>query len=326
MEVPFGLDLLTRLVHDFPSLWREAGRLESGLLARKLATISVDRPIFIGGLARSGSTILLEYLATHPEVTTHQYRDFPFIFTPYFSRRLTSLLPTADHVRERAHGDRIMISPRSPEAMEEMLWRAFKRHDEGFSVFYRDHIKKLILASGGTRYAAKNNHLAAHLPTLLKLFPNARIIIPLRDPVAHIASLMRQHQRFCASANHPRAIRQLAAQGHDEFGPLRHWHANDEITGWIAEWNRTYAAVLPYLGRENLMVVPYEALCGDPVSWLERITHHSMLEVDATRTHHFACGIKSPDYYETPLSDADQAEIRQATHEININFTNSMVS
>lgn len=40
--------------------------------------------MYIAGLARSGTTILLEKLATHPDVVTHRYRDDPPIFSPYW--------------------------------------------------------------------------------------------------------------------------------------------------------------------------------------------------------------------------------------------------
>ncbi|MFO7905247.1 MAG: hypothetical protein R6U98_21465 [Pirellulaceae bacterium] len=77
-------------------------------------------------MARSGTTILLEILASHSKVVTHQYRDFPGLFTPYWwghANRLTSSSPA-----ERAHGDRLLVSAQSPEAMEEMLWMAFFPH------------------------------------------------------------------------------------------------------------------------------------------------------------------------------------------------------
>ena len=325
MRVSFSLDMLTRLVHGFRPLWIEAGNVESTLLARTLKTITIDRPIFISGLARSGSTLLLEFIADHNHVATHQYRDFPFIFTPYFSRRLSGLLSASPAPQERAHGDGMLVSPSSPEAMEEMLWLAFAKHDTSFIAFYRAHIQKLLFAAHASRYAAKNNNLITRLPRLLDIFPDARVIIPVRDPVTHIGSLMRQHERFNMQANNPRAIRHLRAQGHFEFGPTRHWQSGDEIRGWAQQWSQDYAHVIPYLNHENILMVPFEALCEAPQAWLHKIAQHTMLELQPEIIEQFSRNISQPSYYDHSLSEGDIRQIRALTDEINMNFTQPML-
>ena len=91
-----------------------------------LDAIQIEAPIFVCGLARSGSTILLECLAAHPDTVTHRYRDYPGVLAPVFWDRISTRLYT-DHSApiERAHGDGIAVTPDSPEAMEEMLWMEF---------------------------------------------------------------------------------------------------------------------------------------------------------------------------------------------------------
>ena len=69
-------------------------------------------------------------------------------------------------------------------------------NNKEFANFYKDHIRKLLLLRGGRRYLSKANYNLTRLGYLLKLFPDARFLLPVRDPVWHIASLMRQHQRF----------------------------------------------------------------------------------------------------------------------------------
>ena len=80
--------LLESLAHSRPAFWKWLGNLESNHLQEQIDSLSIDRPIYVAGLARSGSTILLEFLAAHPLVATHRYCDFPLIFTPYWSREL----------------------------------------------------------------------------------------------------------------------------------------------------------------------------------------------------------------------------------------------
>jgi len=324
MDVAFSLDAMTRLVHHMRPLWVKAGDGETRLLSGKLESIQVTQPIFISGLARCGSTLILEYLATYKSVTTHQYRDFPFIFTPYLSRWFKHFFaPTLEMTRERAHKDGVLVSPRSPDELDEMLWRAFKKNPKKLAEFYRDHIKKLLLASKAMRYAAKNNHLSARLPQLLEMFPDARIIVPVRDPVSQIGSLVRQHEHFSANAAAAKR-RQMKIQGQDMFGPAR-GKKGDEIGYWIEAWNTTYSAFIPYLEHPAFLFVPFEELCQSPRLWLYRIAAHAKLEPDEDKQEVFARGIALPNYYVSPLSDADKERIVALTRDVNRNFTKSAV-
>jgi hypothetical protein len=69
-HVPLFLHLFSGFVHRWPRLWIRLGNLESWLLSTRLEGVKIDRPVYVAGLARSGSTILLEFLASHPDVVT----------------------------------------------------------------------------------------------------------------------------------------------------------------------------------------------------------------------------------------------------------------
>jgi len=98
--------------------------LETDFVAQRLESVSIDRPVFLTGLARSGTTILLTLLSQTDGVATHRYRDFPFLEIPFlwnwFQDRFAS--QSASSPQERIHADRIEITPDSPEAFEEPLW------------------------------------------------------------------------------------------------------------------------------------------------------------------------------------------------------------
>jgi len=231
--VPPFLDALGGLVQRWPAFWLWLGRLESSRLAEQISQVPIRMPIYVCGLARSGSTLLHEVISSHPGVATHRVKDYPMVFTPYWWRRATAKL-RPQPPRERAHQDRVMITTDSPDALEEMLWMAFfpRCHDPSvanvlgaqeshpaFESFYRLHIRKLLLAEGATRYTAKANYHIARLPYLARLFPDARFVIPVRAPATHIASLMRQHQLFSqGQRKHPRALAYMRRSGHFEFG------------------------------------------------------------------------------------------------------------
>ena len=81
MESPFHvppfLHVLGGLVQRHLSFWIWLGRLESRLLADELEPISVHTPIYISGLARSGSTLLHEVIASHPGVASTPDEGLP---------------------------------------------------------------------------------------------------------------------------------------------------------------------------------------------------------------------------------------------------------
>ncbi len=197
--------LLGVLAGRWPRFWISMGRLESRRLGARLSRVEVDHPVFIAGLARGGTTILLEFLARVPGVVTHRYRDYPFVLVPYWWSRILDLVPRRrEKPIERSHGDGIFVTSQSPEAMEEIVWMAFfpDLHDpqrsgvvdascaDGeFAGFFRDNIRKVLLVRKGTRYVSKENYNITRLRCLIAMFPDARLIVPIRHPVSHIASI-----------------------------------------------------------------------------------------------------------------------------------------
>jgi hypothetical protein len=323
------------------------GRLESSLLADRLRTVTVRMPIYVCGLARSGSTLLHEIVASVPGVATHRVKDYPMVYTPYWWRQATARRrPTAP--RERVHRDRVLITPESPDALEEMLWMAFfpRCHDPSvsnrlearsrhptFEAFYRAHLGKLLLAERATRYVAKANYHVARLAYLVRLFPDARILLPVREPVSHIASLVRQHGWFCqGQQKHPRALAWMQRSGHFEFGrdrrPLnlgdgervraiqRAWAAGEEVRGWACYWDMVYGDLAQLLDADALVraatkVVRFEDLCAAPAETIRAVLDHCALPDGEPVVAKFTSSIRSPDFYRSPLSPAEVALIRE---------------
>src|SRR5688572_5142596 len=113
-HVPTLLHLVGGWVQNHPRFWLALARLESHPLADRLDAIPLTMPIFVCGLARSGSTLLHETVAAHPTVASQRVKDYPMVFTPYWWRQATRFRrPTVP--RERAHGDRVLITPESPD-------------------------------------------------------------------------------------------------------------------------------------------------------------------------------------------------------------------
>jgi hypothetical protein len=347
--VPSWLNALGGLVHRHRDFWLWLGRFETSTLAQSLAAVAIRQPIYVCGLARSGSTLLHEVVAAHPGVATHRLKDYPLLFTPYWWRRATAKMP-AQPPHERPHQDGLMISAESPDALEEMVWMAFfpRCHDPrvsnllgagdrhlAFESFYRAHIRKLLLAEGATRYAAKANYHVARLAYLVRLFPNARILLPVREPASHIASLLRQHRLFSGGQRkHRQALTFMQRTGHFEFGldrrPInlgdaarvqqirKDWAAGDEVRGLAQYWDMVYGYLARLLAsdprvREATQVVRFETLCAAPRETLRGVLDHCRLPEAERIALQFAPGIRYPTYYASPFSSGDRAMIEQQT-------------
>jgi hypothetical protein len=142
-----------------------------------------------------------------------------------------------------------------------------------FASFYHDHIRKLLMVRNRKRYVAKGNYNLTRLAYIHSLYANARFIIPLRHPVNHIASLIKQDALFNKGLKgNPRARRYLAWVGHFEFGPdkrpiytgdealveeiMRSWRQNNNVRAWALHWNALYRFVADQLASTSICATP----------------------------------------------------------------------
>ncbi|MDQ0326351.1 hypothetical protein J2R99_002220 [Rhodopseudomonas julia] len=350
-KVSGWMDFLSGLVERHPKAFIRLGDFETRMARERIAEMRVERPIYVTGLARSGSTMLLELLATHPDVATHRYRDFPAVMTPFAWNWFTDHAASGEApAEERAHKDRILVTPESPEAFEEVMWMAFFAglHDPAtsavldratahpeFERFYREHIAKLLVLRGGRRYLAKGNYNVTRLSYLQKLFPDACFLVPVRDPVWHIASLMKQHRFFVeAGKADPRITRHLSRTGHFEFGLerraiglgdgqapeiMRLWAEERDVEGWARYWAALYGHVADKLDADPTVaaatrIVPYERLCADPAREMAAIAGHCGLQ-GGNLPALAAERISEPSYYRPDFTPDELRTIAAITEE-----------
>ncbi|TNE65676.1 MAG: sulfotransferase [Alphaproteobacteria bacterium] len=347
IEIDGWNDRVGAFVERHPGLATWLGNMETRLMADDLATVAIDRPIYVAGVARAGSTILLELLARHSATASHRYRDFPLVLAPAAWSWFVDRAGRADGTaQERAHKDRIKVTPESPEAFEELVWMRFFPHlhdadrdavldaaaqNPAFEAFYRDHIRKILHLRGGQRYLAKGNYNATRLRYLRSLFPDARFLIPVRHPVWHVASLMKQHRLFAdAGGDDPRIARHLRRSGHFEFGPGRRainvgegtaaeihalWQTGAEAEGWALYWASVYGLVANQLDQDAALnaatgIVRYEDLCDAPEATFGAVLEHVGLPAEglpalARET------VSAPDYYQPDFTEAELAAIHR---------------
>ncbi|MEM9736163.1 MAG: sulfotransferase, partial [Pseudomonadota bacterium] len=230
-----------------PDLQRSLARLEERLWRRELAGIEPGPPIFITSLPRAGTTLLLEVLAAHPDLTSHTYRHMPFLMCPLLWDRLSRGFRQREAKRERAHGDGMAVGYDSVEAFEEILWMAFfpdrfqkdrirpwteRTKSLGLPEFLTRHMAKMVLLSGGaSRYVSKNNANIARIGWLSRALPEAAIVVPFREPSGHIRSMLRQHRGFAEAQKDAPFVREyMESIGHFEFGEA---HRPIDFGGWL---------------------------------------------------------------------------------------------
>lgn len=364
--VPGWMHWLGGWIHRKPRTWIKLGNMETRAVQDAIADKRVDRPVYVAGLARSGTTILLEHLAAHPAVATHRYVDFPPLLTPYWWNRWLARVPNSqEQAQERAHKDGIEVTSQSPEAFEEMLWMAFfpDTHDPAhssvlgrdaenpeFARFYDEHVRKLLAVRERERYVAKGNYNLVRLGYLHKLYPQAKFILVIRDPVWHIASLMKQQKLFVAGeTSEPRALEHMRRVGHYEFGLDRRainvgdddetrritklWETDgegdeetaNEVEGWARYWAAIYAHVADTLDADPelkaaCLVVRYEDLCGQPHDRLQAVFDHAELTLDSETLNEAASGLHAPTYYQPRFSEAELATIAEITGPVAARF------
>lgn len=295
------------LGHDYTLSDRLLHRLALGIPAVAELSFDLDqratraepgesdhRHVFVTGLARAGTTVLLRHLRGSGPFRSLTYRDMPFVLAPSLWKRFSSRWQQGQAERMRAHGDRIMVNADSPEAFEEVFWRTFTGHDyirpEGLLPYrpgkaalerFRGYVAA-ILASGGPgerRYLSKNNNNILRLPVLADAFPEARFVVPFRHPHTHATSLWKQHELFCRmQADSPFIRSYMDWLGHYEFGRghrpfLFGGSSNGDLSPespdyWLDLWIRTHEALMEQ-PVERRHWVCYEDLCTNGEVWAQ---------------------------------------------------------
>jgi hypothetical protein len=282
---------LHRLAFGTLRAQRRLAEIETRMYQDRIEPAHARRPVFVTSLPRAGTTVLLEALATLPEFATATYRHMPFTLLPLIWTDASRRFQQDAHLAERAHGDGVDVGFDSPEAFEETIWMAFwpERYRDGvirpwtdatrdkrFESFLRDHMAKVVAAAGGdaSRYLSKNNANIARLPMIAAAFPDATVVVPVRDPWAQTASLLRQHRRFLAvHAEDPFALRYMEGLGHFEFGaalrPIS-WRLEppdpaeaESPEFWLAYWADTYEEALASAGS-GVVFVDHDRLSAAP--------------------------------------------------------------
>ena len=200
-------------------MWYERRRLHVDL-----SGIAIDRPIFLMGIHRSGTTLLQDLLCLHPRVAyiNNSMPSFRrcFCAAEYLRKRYK-----LDFKGQRMLNDSVGIEAGSPNEGV-AFWREWLKEDH-YSIDYAprrkqdftaeeisniyESLKKILWCFDGRadRFFCKNPSLIPHMLLLKELFPDARFVHIVRDARSCANSMVKlyrleqaQLERIRASGGH----------------------------------------------------------------------------------------------------------------------------
>ncbi len=321
-----GSKVLHHLALDSRLLRKAAFDLDCSLSSARKLGQSQGPPVYIAGLARAGTTILLEAIYASGRFATLTYRDMPFITAPNFWKSISSSQRQYAQAKERAHKDRLLVNYDSPEAFEEIFWMTFDRDsyvrdnclvphkvEREVLVNYRRYVANIVAKDSSKtplRYLAKNNNNLLRIAALKRAFPTAVILVPFRNPLDHAKSLMAQHQRFVKMHQEdPFSLKYMNWLGHHEFGanlrPFRFTNdalprCPDEVSDfsyWVRYWSCVYAYILDN-HADQIVLFDYDRFCLQPAACLEELA--PVLQLDQERLAPFFSQIKNSTRHDHP--------------------------
>lgn len=247
-------------------------------------------PVIVTGLARAGTTVLMRALHGSGRFASLTYADMPMVMAPNLWARISRAGSKERVAKERAHGDGVMVDFDAPEALEEVFWRTHcgkdyirpgglvpHTPDADTIAAYRAYQGRVCHRHGAARYLAKNNNMMLRLGPVARAMPDARILVPVRDPVAQALSLRDQHRRFAEADRFTRDY--MGWLVHHEFGAdLRPFQLpgrpvpegeRDALDFWLTEWVACYGwlAGIAATHPDNVRPVLYERLSTAPDAW-----------------------------------------------------------
>lgn len=255
--------------------------------------------VVITGLARSGTTALTKLLFTSKQFHSLKYYNVPFLMNP---KSFNSGKKSKE--KERAHGDNVMFSQDSVEALEEYFFKA-EMHDKFIAGdFLLPHTiseeindkylqyQNLLRDRKNTTYLTKNNNFILRYLPIRRLNDEFICFIIFRDPIEHAFSLLSQHKKFCKLQDEDSFVLDyMTWLGHHEFGlgfkPFLFddkltWDSNDllDINFWIKNWINYYKEVLHIPRHHHTHILSYEEFLESPKTTLQKINKYSNIAVD----------------------------------------------
>lgn len=301
LQVPQPISILTQ--------W-----LENWLYNHSAQQVVIEKPIFIVGCHRSGTTVLYETLAQHPDLVYFTNASSLLPHTPILTNQIISLFGEIKQKVERFSQDGLQISSKTPsEGIR--IWELYASISDDYCLdeaynnpemddYLRLTIKKHIKYFQGQRFINKNPDNSVRMRYLNKLFPDAYFIHIVRDGRAVCCSLLK--------------FRKAAA----EFFGSNHRHTNSgvKVKAWqeIARyWQTEPVLSTGLLWREVLQTIDRDRAFIPPDRYLE-LRYEDFVEQPLSTLQHIS------QFCQLPWNETIQSIFTQATNHLSLQDRNEL--
>ncbi len=237
--------------------------------SKKIVRKSLERRhdfVIISGLARAGTTSLMNDLSKISDFVSLSYANMPFLMCPNLWAKIYK--PKSKKLIERSHKDGIMIGLDSNEALEEFFFKVKAKdtfikdsHLGEYAISkedYSDYLdyQSIIKLDNRKFYLAKNNNFILRYNSVREYNNDFIMVIIFREPLTHAASLMEKHREYKKlQKEDPFVLEYMNWLGHHEFGenqkPFLFDNVEEPIQGdkasldyWLKIWINFYSHVL----------------------------------------------------------------------------------
>ncbi|MDZ4688361.1 MAG: sulfotransferase [Planctomycetaceae bacterium] len=269
--------------------------IERYLMRIDLTGIDIDRPIFLLGLPRSGTTMLQDICCTHPEVAyiTNAMHQFPrCLCAVEVMRKLLRL----DAKGERYLADSVEVEAGSPNEGIKLwgTWFGWTPHDlryvprtpDSFTpaeiAEIRHQLRRIIWCHGrDRRFFTKNPALIPDIAILQHIFPDAKYIHIVRDPRNSANSMLKLYQLEKQQLDRIRSNHRHGLYDRGVFIPypripklaeyIEQW-GPDDLRTTAHVWNDSVSMIRGWRDKlPHFLEVRYEDILREPEQQLSRL-------------------------------------------------------
>lgn len=255
--------------------------------------------VIISGLARAGTTSLMNYLSQIDNFVSLSYANMPFLMSPNTWRKVYK--PKSKNLKERSHKDGIMIGYNSNEALEEYFFKVKANdsyiHKSYLSEYeisesdYYDYLdyQCIIKQDNQKIYLAKNNNFILRYNSIRSFNNDFIMVILYRDPIAHTASLKEKHKYYTnLQESDPFVLDYMNWLAHHEFGmnqkpfvfknaPLNIQEDISSMDYWLKIWINYYENALT-INHPNTIFINYDSYCKEPKNTINIILEKTTIK------------------------------------------------
>lgn len=285
------------------------------ILHPEIRTVRVERPIFIVGCPRSGTTLLFHLLASDPSVASYNLhrmiypsltlrRVVPQRVLDWFANGLEAWFAGLDGIHPirwaQPEEDEILFLSLGNSGINTYFfpygdlverlklnrfwdWPAHKR--AAYLRFYHRSLQRLLWDTGRSRYVGKSPHFLGKIDDLYRQYPDACFVYCVRSPYECIPSALSFIATMWKIAFPEAAPAEALRTLYRELVVL--WRYGDGRVCALPERNRVVVHYADPVGNPHRVVRDTYAACGTAVSpEFDRLLHEASERQVAWRSRH----------------------------------------